>query len=318
MANSTPQILITGGTGFAGTHLVELLVETHSPDSIHLTHLSGNIPSLLMSTLPEANVHRVDLTIQDDVTSLFDQIKPTQIYHLASVARVGDSFQKARFVLQTNIAIQLSVLEALRFIVPNARLVSIFSAENYQPQTTPLDENSSLQPSNPYGISKYTQELLTTSFQESFNLDIVKVRPFNHIGEGQTPDFVIPAFAAQIAKIERNEADVLQVGNLKAVRDFSDVKDVVRAYQLLMSEGQAGEVYNVGSGVGTSIQEMLDMLVARSKIEIQIQTDPSRMRPVDVPYVVADVSRLKALGWRPKYSLDETLDRVLNYWRNQS
>lgn len=308
-------ILITGGTGFAGSHLVEALLKFEPDTNIHVTSFSGT-PGLVSDLLPSDNTHQLDLTDAEATKQTFSQIKPTQVYHLASVARVGKSFDEAEFILHNNTSLHLSLLEAVRDVVPEAKVLAVSSADIYDHQTEPLSENSSIKPSNPYGISKYTQELLTRSYAEAFGLQIVTVRPFNHIGERQTNDFVIPAFAHQIAKIEAGLQEKLKVGNLEAVRDFTDVKDMVKAYILLMDTGQAGQVYNAGSGRGVKIADMLSHLTRLSLTDIQVESDPSRMRPVDVPYIVADPSKLQSLGWRASSDLTHTLERVLEYWRS--
>lgn len=311
----TPTILITGGTGFAGSHLVEaLLAAGHDPNQIHVTSYGGS-SEFLASLLPTDNIHGLNLTDHQATAELFSRITPDQIFQLASIAKVGQSFDEADEIVTNNASLQISVLKAMRDHAPEAKMLSIHSADAYAQSDLPLTEISPIKPANPYGVSKYTQEMLVDVFIDAYDLNIVKVRPFNHIGERQAAAFVISAFAQQIAQIEAGNQDKLKVGNLEATRDFTDVKDMVQAYLLLMAKGETGQVYNAGSGQGRTITDMLKLLTDLSTQEIAVEPDPSRMRPVDVPYIVADVSRLKALGWQPTIPVTDTLQRTLEYWR---
>lgn len=311
-ALQTGRILVTGGTGFAGSHLVQALNELGCTD-IHSTSLSKTNDS----STQHAQIHQVDLTNPTAVDNLFKQVQPTHIFHLASFAAVGSAFTNARVILNNNINLQLNVLESMQQHAPHAKMVAIFSAEVYAPTNHAHTETDPVQPSNPYGISKATQEMLTLAYQKSFNLNIVCARPFNHLGERQSPDFAVSSFAKQIAEIEKNKRQQLAVGNLSAQRDFTDVKDTVQAYIRLMTDGISGDIYNVGSGKATSMQTVLDMLLSLSETKINPVADPTRLRPADVPIVQADITKIKKLGWQPKIELHSTLARVLNYWRDQ-
>jgi GDP-4-dehydro-6-deoxy-D-mannose reductase len=162
------------------------------------------------------------------------------------------------------------------------------------------------------------QDLLAYSYTQSFNLNIIRARPFNHIGERQTIDFAIPAFAQQIVAIEKGQQKSIKVGNLSAVRDFTDVKDMVKAYLLLMEEGESGQVYNIGTGHGYNMREILDILISLVKVEIEVEIDSTRMRPSDVPIAIANPKKINDLGWQPTEKLKKTLQRILLYWRSQS
>lgn len=309
------KILITGGTGFAGSHLVECLLE-QGEQEIHVTSM-GSHHGFVHQLLHPSKIHALDLTDQQATAELLERVKPDQIYHLASIARSGSSFIEAREILTNNSLLQINLLESVRDVVPSARVLCVSSADCYDASETALAESDPVKPSNPYAVSKYTQELLADAYSKAFGLKIIKVRPFNHIGERQTPAFAIPAFAQQIAMIEAGQQDTLSVGNLTAVRDMSDVKDVVVAYRLIMEKGALGEVYNIGSGRGQVMQELLDQLISLSSVPVQVVTDPNRMRPSDTPHIVANISKLTQLGWQPSHLLNETLERVLNYWRTQ-
>jgi GDP-4-dehydro-6-deoxy-D-mannose reductase len=313
--NTQPTILITGGTGFAGTHLIEAL-QKKGYTNIHATHFGKN--TILPNTEGVA-FHQLDLTQAEDTLAVFEKVRPDHIYNLASFAAVSKSFERAAMLLQNNITLQLNVLQTMKRVSPTSRLLVIGSAEEYglvqQSDTQTIDESFPLNPDNPYGVSKVAQDLLANSYHIAYKLPIIRVRPFNHIGEHQVPDFVVPAFASQIASIEKNTQEKLMVGNLEAVRDFTDVKDMVQAYILLMEKGIPGEVYNVGTGKGWKIRQILDTLIQLANVPIQVEQDPNRLRPSDIPYFVANISKISALGWKPSIPIEQTLERILNEWR---
>lgn len=311
---SQPTILITGGTGFAGSHLVELLKEK-GLTKIQVTTY-GSQSSYVSSLLPKNQIHPVDLTNPEQTSGLIAKIKPSQIYHLAALSAVGSSFEKTKSTIENNLLLQLNLLEAVRENSPPARILVIGSAMEYQPSVKPLSEIDPLGPTNPYGISKVIQDLLGLSYCRSYDLDIVRVRPFNHIGERQASGFVVSDFAQQIVKIERGQLKELVVGNLESIRDFTDVKDMVKAYYLLMESGKSGEVYNVGSGKGYTIQQILDLLVSAATTKIKIVVNKAMLRPSDNPKVIANNKKITTLGWKPTIPIEDTLKRVLNYYRD--
>lgn len=308
-----PVILITGGTGFAGSHLVELLQEKKE-QNIHVTTHSGR-DSYVSTLLGKENIHKVDLSDSKQTNELFKKLQPDQIYHLASIAIVGDSFNNAQKILNNNITLQLNVLNSFKNFTPNSRLLCVTSADQYQMSNRSLDEQAPIAPLNPYGVSKATQDMLAGVYI-NLDLDIVRARPFNHIGERQRTNFAVPSFASQIAKIEKNQQSKLKVGNLEAIRDFTDVKDMVKAYYLLMRKGQSGEIYNIGSSHGIKVSDVLETLIRHSKVKITVTEDPDRMRPADNPFIVCDNTKIAALGWHPEIPIDITLERTLNYFRN--
>lgn len=315
-----PIILVTGGTGFAGSHLLEALL-TAGRTNLHTTHF-GNTVQLPFDT-SSVQFHQVDLTNKQATEALIQKVQPDQIYHLASFAAVGKSFQQADGLLKNNIGLQLNMLEAVRQFKPDARVLSIGSAEEYglvnssDPNFT-IDESFPFNPINPYAVSKLTQEHLAVAYLNSYQLQIVRVRPFNHIGERQSLEFVIPAFVSQLVQIEKGQATTMKVGNLEVTRDFTDVKDMARAYMLLMEKGQVGEVYNVGSGMGWKIADVLNELIKLSSAKVTLEQDPSRMRPSDIPRFVANADKVRSLGWEPQIALTDTLQRVVTEWRNKS
>lgn len=316
--NTDLRVLITGGTGFAGSHLVEALQAAGFTD-IHVTNFSDHA-GYVGELLPDDHIHQLDLADATTTAQLFHALQPNHVYHLAAYAANGDSFQKTKEILDNNMTLQLNVLEAIKNHVPDTRMLVIGSAMEYdfsQIKGELIDENTPLGPVSPYAVSKVIQDLLAYSYARSYKLDIVRCRPFNHIGERQSPEFVVSAFAQQIVKIEKGELQSLQVGNLDAIRDFTDVKDVAKAYITLIDKGVTGKVYNIGSGQGYPIRQILDMLIELAKVPITVELDKNRLRPADVPSTVADISRLHQLGWQPTIELKSTLQRVLTYWRTQ-
>ena len=310
---SHPTILVTGGTGFAGSHLVEYLI-SKKEHNIHVTSHSGR-NTFVSNLINKENIHKVDLTNKNQTENLFKAVQPDQIYHLASISSVGDSFENIDSVLQNNISLQTNILTSIQKVTPKAKLLCITSADQYAKSDKPLTEDSPLAPSNPYGVSKATQDMLAGVYA-NIGLDIIRARPFNHIGERQKTNFAIPAFASQIAKIEKNKQSELKVGNLNAIRDFTDVKDIVRAYYLLMQKGQSGQVYNIGSSHGIKVSDILESLTRLAKVKIKVTSDPDRMRPADNPHIVADNTKIALLGWHPEISIDKTLQRTLDYFRD--
>lgn len=311
------KILITGGTGFAGSHLVEALISRDEND-IHVTTYDLR-ETFVSSILRAENIHQVDLSDKDQTFSLIENLKPDHIYHLASISSVDKSFEDIKRILDVNSAIQLNLLEAVREYCPESKILAIGSALEYDTLSLDSDqkisENFQLGPNSPYALSKITQDMMTHLYCHTYKLNIVRVRPFNHIGERQAPGFVVADFARQIVKIENGEDTEIRVGNLDAIRDFTDVKDICNGYILLMEKGKIGEVYNLGSGKGYKIQEILDVLAQKSTSEIKIVIDPEKFRPLDVESVIADNEKVKLLGWQPQIKIEDTLDRILNYYR---
>ncbi len=310
-----PTTLITGGTGFAGSHLVDALQEL-GQSKIHVTAYGDNT-SHVHQILPREQIHHLDLTKSEPTTALLKKIQPDQIYHLASLSAVGSSFSQVEKIISANTKIQLNLLQAVKEAAPSARVLTISSAAVYKPQEEPLSETDVIGPLSPYGVSKVTQDCLAYYYYARHELNIIRVRPFNHIGERQAQGFVVPDFALQIAKIEQGKQDKIKVGDLSAVRDFTDVKDMVKAYQLLMEQGKTGGVYNVGSGQGIQIKELLEKLISLAKTDIEVETDQDLFRPIDNKKIICDNQKIRNLGWKPVTNIDQTLSRVLDYYRTQ-
>lgn len=306
------RILLTGGTGFVGSYLTEYL-RAHEPEANLVVVGQATAPS----NDPKIEIVAADLTQSDKVDELIKKYQPDQIYHLASIAHVSVGWREPARLLHNNFELTLNLLESVRLYAPKAQILLVSSADLYDhDDPAPIDEKRAIKPLNPYAVSKATQDMLGQAYAASFGLSVVIVRPFNHIGPRQRPGFVVADFASSIARAEYDqEQRVMKVGNLEAARDFTDVRDMVAAYYLLMNQGKVGDIYNAGTGDGVKIQTILDKLVAAAKVPIEIVSDPSKFRPVDYPQVICDASKLRALGWKPQYSLEQTLTDILGYWR---
>jgi GDP-4-dehydro-6-deoxy-D-mannose reductase len=304
-------VLVTGAGGFAGSHLLQLLSGRH--DLVAWGRASPG-PELT----PLARWQQVDLLDRDRVRGLVDELRPGAVYHCAGSPHVAESFADTARPLANNILATHHLFDALRRAGLNSRVLLTGSAAVYGSSDAPLTEDSPLAPANPYAHSKLAQEQLGLRAIREDGLDVIVTRPFNHTGPRQSAAFMAPTLAKQIALIERGQREpILRVGNTSAVRDLSDVRDVVRAYAALMESGTPGTVYNVASGVGRSVQEVLDALIARANVPVRIEVDPARLRSGDSPRLVGNAARLTAAtGWRPEISFDRTMDDLLQYWRN--
>lgn len=311
------KVLITGVTGFAGTHLTKHLL-TKNIYELTGTHVSDDTPSFFQEN--DIQLFKIDLTNAEAVESLISEHKPDMIFHLAALTSAAKSFENPTETVLSNIKIQINVLEAIRKKAEKTRLLIVSSADAYgmvRPEDLPIDEDTPFRPANPYAVSKVTQDYLGFQYALSYGLDVVRARPFNHIGPGQAPVFVVSSFAKQIAEIEKGEKEpLLLVGNLETKRDFTDVRDIVSAYALLMEKGVSGEVYNIGSGKSYKISDVLDKLLSLATKQIEVKVDEKRLRPIDEPELLCDNTKMKNLtGWEPKKELDETLKDTLDYWR---
>lgn len=306
------RILITGAGGFVGHHLADFLGGVQPTATLTGTRLA---PGETMSPAVQAS-RTIDLKIYEQVHALLHDCQPDIIYHLAAQAFVPRSFEDPWETLENNIKAQVNIIQACLQLQLRPRIVIISSAEIYgavETQELPLNEDARILPSNPYSVSKVAQDMLGLQYYLSHELHIMRARPFNHIGPGQNLRFVAPSFALQIAKIEaRQQEAVIYVGNLEAKRDFTDVRDIVRAYHLIAERGLPGQAYNVASGLAVSIRQLLDALLSMSDENIEVRVDSKRLRPVDIPEIRGDASKLRRdTGWRPLYSFDETLRDVL-------
>jgi GDP-4-dehydro-6-deoxy-D-mannose reductase len=259
----------------------------------------------------------VELQDRASVATALDADRPEAIYHLAGVAHVGDSWAQAEETLASNVVGTAHLVDAVRHSGLRPRVVVTGSATIYKASEAPLTEDSAIAPNTPYGTSKLAQEMVALAAWRDAGLPAIVTRSFNHIGPGQSPAFAAPSFARQLATIEAGLAPpVIRAGNLSAARDVTDVRDTVRAYVALMARGRPGVCYNVCSGRAVSVQAILDGLRTRVRQPVEVVTDPARMRPVDTPVIVGSHARLTHdTGWTPEFSLEQTLDALLEYWR---
>ena len=309
---STAPILVTGAAGFAGSHLVERLAA-----SADVVGWSRSDPPREVSGL--ARWTHLDLLDRDRVRAEILALRPSTVYHCAGVPHVGASWQRSAEPLAGNVLATHYLLDALRRAGGPCRVLVAGSATVYAPSPRPLREDDPIAPNSPYARTKLAQEQLCVRAVKEDGVDVIVARPFNHTGPRQRPDFVAPGMARQIALIERGELPpLIEVGNLDAQRDLTDVRDTVRGYELLMEHGKAGEVYNVASGVARSIRSVLDMLVQRASVAVEVSVDPDRLRPLDTPIILGDATRLRsATGWAPRIPFEQTLDDLLEYWRSR-
>jgi GDP-4-dehydro-6-deoxy-D-mannose reductase len=312
--------LITGAGGFVGQHLVNHLLNQDDIEVYGTTFFPVDLyPD---SAEAGARLQQVNLTDRDKIETLLADIRPNHIYHLAAQSFVPESFDNPWDTLSNNIQSQLNIILSMIKLNLDARILIVSSAEVYgavSPEDIPISEEQPLRPQNPYSVSKLTQDMMGLQYHLSHHVDVVRVRPFNQIGPGQSDRFVAPAFASQISAIEAGKHEpVMRVGNLIAKRDFTDVRDMVRAFESVMTKGEPGDVYNIGSGQAHSIQELLDTLLYETEAPITIEEDPARMRPVETPIFVCDNRKIQSTtGWEPSYTFEQTLVDVLNEWRER-
>lgn len=309
--------LITGYSGFAGGHLADhLLAETD-------WELWGTVYGTPWHT-PRVSerVHESedDLRDPDAVAELVKASRPDVVFHLAGQASVRDSWPDPWPTFESNVRMQLNLHQALSDLAPKARMVVIASNEIYgAAEVLPTDEAAPLAPLNPYAASKVAQDALAEVYGRATDGNVVRVRPFTHIGPRQDDRFVTASFAKQIAEIECGRREpVVRVGNLEAERDFTDVRDMVRGYRQAAELGESGDAYNLGTGRSHAVHEILEHFVSLATVTVTVQTDPTRMRPSDVPRTLCDASKAeRQLGWRPVIPFVQTLDDTLEWWRKR-
>lgn len=302
-------VLVTGAGGFAGSHLLE-----HLAGSVELAAWSRSEPPAALAHL--ARWQRVDLLVRDQVERAMRELRPSSIFHCAGLPHVAESWADTAAPLAVNVLGTHRLLEAAASLGTSCRILVTGSAHVYAPSPQPIDEESAIAPASPYALSKLAQEQLALRTAADA-VEVIVTRSFNHTGPRQKPAFVAPSVARQIALIERGALEpAIRVGNLDAQRDIVDVRDTVRAYADLMRSGTPATVYNVASGVGRRVRDVVDALVSRARVPISIVQDPSRFRPSDIPVLVGNPRRLRqATGWQPVVSFDQMIDDLLDYWR---
>lgn len=316
------KVLITGITGFAGSHLADYCLSLDQPIEVigicrwrsrreNIEHIEDAI-----------ELHECDLRDASSVKSLLAATQPERIFHLAAQSYVPSSWNSPGETIITNVIGQLNLFEAMRELGSDASIQIAGSSEEYglvHAEEVPITEDNPLRPLSPYAVSKVAQDMLAYQYFRSYGLKAVRTRAFNHTGPRRGEVFVTSSFAKQIAEIESGRHEpVIYVGDLSPRRDFTDVRDVVRAYWLSLEHCAPGEVYNIASGKAYHIQEILDILLDNSDHDIEVREDPARLRPSDVPLLLGDSSRFcEATGWAPEIPFEQTAKDLLDYWRER-
>ena len=316
MQASCKKALIIGAAGFVGGYLLRHLKEERGCEVV-VTKLPGEILDA-----PGAKVCELNILDKESIIELLFAERPDEIYHLAAQSSVSVAWKNPQLTVDVNVKGAVNLLEALRELYFKPRVLLVGSGEEYghiRPGCTPICEDTLLDPGNIYAATKACQNMLGRIYAEAYDLELIMVRAFNHIGPGQSPIFVVSDFCKQAVEIEKGLREpIMRVGNLSAMRDFTDVRDVVRAYALLTEHGIAGQTYNVGSGHAVEIRHILETIINCCDAEIKVETDPAKIRPVDVPVIEADITKLReATGWEPQIPLERTIDEVLTYWRER-
>jgi GDP-4-dehydro-6-deoxy-D-mannose reductase len=306
------RVLITGGTGFVGPHLIQFLKSRSSTVAVIA---SGD----KFARAAGVDYCEVDIRRADEVRSVVRNVRPAHIYHLAGVSAVDVSWSDPRLTFEVNVLGALNVFEAAMNLPSPPRILNVSTSQVYASSATILTENSRLDPDNPYAASKAMAELLRVQYRKSAGGGIITARSFNHTGPGQMPNFVLPSMAKQFAEMEAGlRPPKLTVGNIEVMRDFTDVRDVVAAYFALLEKGRTGEVYNVCSGSAVRLSDVIAKFEAISGMAIQIDVDPQRLRSNEIPAVFGDATKIRTeTGWNPEIPLETTLRDLLNYWREK-
>lgn len=308
------KVLIIGGAGFVGGYLAEYL-QDECGYQVRATKMK-------QEEIPGANYEVVDmdLLVKGEVEKVIRDYEPDFIFHLAAQSSVAVSWSNPQLTVDVNIKGSLQLLDVLKEMEYKGRVLLIGSGEEYgriQPDEVPIVEDTVLRPGNIYAATKCCQNMIAGIYAKAYGLNLVMVRAFNHVGPRQTTQFVVSDFCKQVVEAEKGLRDpVIHVGNLKAKRDFTDVRDVVAAYECLIRQGRSGETYNVGSGIAYSIEEILDRIIGLSGQEIRVEVEKERLRPIDVPVIVADISKIEEqTDWKRKIPMEQTLQDTLDYWR---
>ena len=312
--------LITGITGFAGSHLAEYLLAEHPDVEVFGTYRWRSRMDNVEHFRSRVKLLEADLRDYTSMYNALDRSRPDFIFHLAAQSFVPSSWTAPNETLTTNIAGQTNLFEAIRSLRLDPVVQIACSSEQYGlvlPDEVPIKETNPLRPLSPYAVSKVAQDYLGYQYFQSYGLKAIRTRGFNHTGPRRGQVFVTSNFCSQVAAIELGlQEPVIRVGNIEAIRDFTDVRDMVRAYWLAVNHGKPGEVYNIATGNGIRIRELLDRIIALSNVEVKIEVDPDRLRPSDVEILIGDSSKFRAdTGWEPRIPFEQTLRDLLAYWR---
>lgn len=314
------RVLITGITGFAGSHLADYVLAEHPGVEVWGTYRwrsrRDNIEHL------EGKIQLVECELEDPVAvrRALELSRPDAVFHLAAQSFVPTSWVAPADTLRSNVLAQTYLFESARELGLDCVFQIACSSEEYglvYPEETPIRESNPLRPLSPYAVSKVGQDYLAYQYFKSYGTRAIRTRGFNHEGPRRGEVFVMSNFASQVARIEAGlQEPVVRVGNLDSIRDFTDVRDMVRAYWLAVERAEPGEVYNIASGRGITIRELLDRILALSNVRIRVEVDPERLRPSDVEILIGDASKFREVtGWEPGISLEQTIRDTLAYWR---
>jgi GDP-4-dehydro-6-deoxy-D-mannose reductase len=314
-----PRVLVTGVTGFVGSHLVDYMLSRGDCEIFGIQRWRSRTENI-EHFIDRITLLECDLRDASSTRDTLENVRPDWVFHLAAQSFVPTSWLAPTESLTTNILGQVNLFEAVRRLNLKCRIQLACSSEEYgmvYPNEIPIRETNPLRPLSPYAVSKVAQDMLGYQYWMSWKVDSVRTRAFNHEGPRRGPVFVASDFAKQIADIEKGrKPPVVQVGNLEAKRDFSDVRDIVRAYWLALEKGEPGEVYNIATGRAWTIRDVLDLLLSMTKTKIEVRQDPARLRPSDVPILLGDATKfVKATGWQPTIPFERTLQDMLDYWR---
>lgn len=306
--------LIIGAAGFVGKYLANELAQNWG-----IAVCATKLPSEKLE-IQGIKIFDLDILNKEDIIKLLYIVKPDYIFHLAAQSSVSVAWKNPGLTIDINIKGSVNVMDAIRELYYKPNVLLIGSGEEYGHiliNETPIKEDNHIRPGNIYAATKVCQNMIGNIYAKAYDMNLMMVRAFNHIGPYQSPIFVVSDFCKQVAEIEAGlKSPVMYVGNLSAKRDFTDVRDVVRAYALLIQKGEPGETYNVGSGHSYAISKILDIIISLATVCINIEIDPNKIRPVDVPIIEADITKLQELtGWKPDITLEQTILETLEYWR---
>jgi len=315
-------VLITGITGFAGSHLAEYILSHQPGVQVHGIIRWRSRMDNITGIMGKVELHEADLKDMVSLKKVLAACRPERIFHLAAQSFVPTSWRLPAETFMINAVGQINLFEAVLDLKLDPRIQIAGSSEEYgtvHPDEVPMKETNPLRPLSPYAVSKVAQDLLGYQYFKSYGLPVIRTRGFNHTGPRRGDVFVTSNFSKQVAEIEKGKREpVIHVGNLDARRDFTDVRDMVRAYWLAAEKGEPGDVYNLGTGSAISMHRLLEMLTALCRTKLRIQVDPERLRPSDVPILQADSSKFRALtGWAPTIPFEKTLADLLDYWRER-
>ena len=316
------RVLITGITGFAGSHLAEYILANHPDVEVFGTVRWRSRMDNVVPILDKIRLIEADIKDMVSLKSVLAESKPDRIFHLAAQSFVPTSWKCPAETFAINAIGEINLFEAVLDLGLKPKIQVAGSSEEYGQvfsDEIPMKETNPLRPLSPYAVSKVAQDFLAFQYYKSYGMRTVRTRGFNHTGPRRGDVFVTSSFAKQIAEIEKKKRPpVINVGNLEAKRDFTDVRDMVRAYWLALERGVEGEVYNIGRGQAFSMKEVLDLLMSLSRAKMEVKVDPERLRPSDVPVLLADSTKFISLtGWQPMIPFKQTIVDLLNYWRER-